>query len=101
MDRLALQEALVEILGVSNVYFQPSTNVKLQYPCIVYELKSIDGGFANDKRYITHRGYQITHIYQHYQNNLQDKMIEKFDYISFITSNKVDGLYQDIYTIYC
>lgn len=99
-DRIKLQSELVDLLGSKNVYFQPSTNIKLSYPCIVYELKKFDDRFANDARYNTNRVYQITHVYQRYQNNLQDKLRDSFHFIEFNSSSKIDGLYQDVYTLY-
>ena len=99
-DRLELQSELVDLLGSKNVYFQPSTNIKLSYPCIVYELKKFDDRFANDSRYHINKVYQITHVYQRYQNNLQDKLRDSFDFIEFNSSSKIDGLYQDVYTLY-
>ena len=99
-DRLELQSKLVDLLGSKNVYFQPSTNIKLSYPCIVYELKNFDDRFANDARYNTNRVYQINHVYQRYQNNLQEKSRERFQSIAFNNSSTLDGLYKDGYTLY-
>ena len=99
-NRLELQSELVDLLGSKNVYFQPSTNIKLTYPCVIYELQKFDDRFANDSRYITYQVYQITHVYQRYQNNLQEKFRERFQFIEFNNSSKIDGLYQDVYTLY-
>ena len=34
--RLELHEALCEVLGSRNVYFQPPDNVTMRYPCFVF-----------------------------------------------------------------
>lgn len=47
--RLELHTLLKTI--ADNVYFQPPTNVKLVYPCIIYERDSGDTKFADDKPY--------------------------------------------------
>ena len=34
-----------------NVYFQPPTNIRLEYPCIIYKRDFAETKFANDKPY--------------------------------------------------
>lgn len=61
MDRrLELSQILNGIQGVKKAYFQPPKSEKLEYPCIIYKLRSIDSKFANDKPYNNRDGYQIT-----------------------------------------
>ena len=40
--RIELQQIFEEILGSRNVYFQPPSNVRLKYPCIVYTRLGLD-----------------------------------------------------------
>jgi len=40
--RYELHEILKDILGSSNVYFQPPSNVRMKYPAIVYTRTSIE-----------------------------------------------------------
>ena len=61
-SRLDLQAVLEEILGSTNVYFQPPASVRMQYPAIVYKLSRVDKQFANDETYLQHPGYEITLI---------------------------------------
>jgi hypothetical protein len=44
------------------VYFQPPANVKMEYPCIVYQRNDQDTEFANNKPYHSCQGYQATVI---------------------------------------
>lgn len=61
MDRrLELSQILNGIQGVKKAYFQPPETEKLEYPCIIYKLRSIDAKHANDKPYNNRDGYQIT-----------------------------------------
>lgn len=63
MDRrLELHQILSEIDGVKKAYFQPPESVKLEYPCIVYQLSNIDMRSANDFPYKNRDGYQVTVI---------------------------------------
>lgn len=60
--RLDLQVLLVDLLGSSNVYFQPPPSVKMQYPCIVYKRDYEATEFAGDKPYAQRKRYQVTVI---------------------------------------
>ena len=41
-DRLILHDELITLLGSSNVYFQPPTSIKMNYPCIIYKLDDVE-----------------------------------------------------------
>ena len=47
--RLQLHQLLETF--TEHVYFQPPTNVKLQYPCIIYKRDFAHTKFADDKPY--------------------------------------------------
>lgn len=98
--RLELHEKLVDILGSSQVYFQPPTNVSMKYPAIVYELKGETTKRANNKRYIVYDSYIVTHIYKSLKNDLREKILEAFPYVDYDRRLVSDGLYQDVFTIY-
>jgi hypothetical protein len=61
-SRLELQTLLEAISGVSAVYFQPPSNVEMQYPCIVYSIDSADTKFADNASYSHTWRYQLTVI---------------------------------------
>ena len=48
-SRLELHEEFCNILGSRSVYFQPPASIKLNYPCIVYSISSVNKQDANDK----------------------------------------------------
>lgn len=58
-SRLDLQTHLEEILGTRNVYYQPPESIKLKYPCIIYNLNTIDERHANNNSYIQTRQYSL------------------------------------------
>lgn len=60
--RLELHSKLVEILGSSNVYYQPPETIKMEYPCIVYMLDTGDSTFADNFPYRFVKRYQVTYI---------------------------------------
>ena len=72
MKRLELHNQLVDTLGSSAVYFQPPESVKLQYPCIIYNLSYVDTTSADNLPYINHYRYLVTLI----TRNPDDPLIE-------------------------
>lgn len=74
--RIDLHKRLCEILGSSNVYFQPPETIKMQYPCIVYERSSNSTRYADDRPYKTTRRYTVTIIDQNPDSKLPDKLEE-------------------------
>lgn len=81
-------------------YFQPSTNASLKYPCIVYEVNTIDSTKADNKNYINYTVYKLTHIYKSPSSELREKILSTFDFIKLDRPFKSDGLYHDVYTLY-
>lgn len=59
-SRLKLHEVLIGI--VKNVYYQPPSTVRMNYPAIVYAREDIDNVFADDSVYAQSHSYQITVI---------------------------------------
>lgn len=99
-DRLALQMILETLLGSRNVYFQPPENLKIKYPCIVYELSKIEAIKANNEIYRTYKLYTITIIHSDPDNTLKDEILNEFMYCTFDRSFKVDNLYHYVYDLY-
>lgn len=59
-QRLALHEILKGI--TERVYFQPSANVAIQYPCIIYRWDGAQSQHADNKPYQYTKRYQVTVI---------------------------------------
>ena len=60
--RLELHELLVTVLGSRNVYFQPPSTIKMQYPCIVYSRAGMDTTHANNQPYTIRERFEVTVI---------------------------------------
>src|SRR4051812_24911673 len=60
--REQLQALLETLLGSSNVYFQPPSNVQMQYPAIVFHLDDEKKLYAGNAVYNLTKRYQVTHI---------------------------------------
>lgn len=74
--RLELHSDLKEILGTSNVYFQPPATLQMKYPCIVYQRSPDNIRFADNEVYTTKRRYSITIIDRNADTELPDKVLE-------------------------
>lgn len=73
-SRLELQTLFENLLGSRNVYFQPPTSVKMNYPAIVYGLEDIENTFANDGVYSSKRKYLVTVIDENPDSQIVDKV---------------------------
>lgn len=96
-QRLDLHQILLAM--VSNVYFQPPTNVRLQYPCIVYHRDFADTKFADDEPYNHTKRYQITVIDQDPDSEIPNKVaaLPMSLFNRFFTA---DDLNHDVYNVY-
>lgn len=98
-SRLELQTTLEGILGSRNVYFQPPSSVRMQYPAIVYSRKDMEKRSANDCAYRKLPSYEVILI----DKNPDSKYVEKiFDlpYCSFDRHYESDNLNHDVFTLY-
>lgn len=98
-DRLELHDVLTSILGSKFVYFQPPESVKLTYPCIIYELNNVDIKHANNKPYISTKGYSVTVIDKDPDSFIPD-MIRSLALCSFDRYYTADNLNHWVFTLF-
>lgn len=94
INRQKVQTTLKSI--VDSVYFQPPESVKLQYPCIIYDLSTIKSNYANNAVYNIHDGYSITYI----TKKADDPNLEKLAMIPCIRHDRTyvtEGLYHHVF----
>lgn len=99
-SRLDLHADLIDVLGSSNVYYQPPESVKLSYPCIVYSLDRLDKRDADDSNYKRIRGYSIVAIGKDPDTEIIDSMLDRFKYCRFDRRYVSDNLYHDAFIVY-
>lgn len=97
--RLELQKKLEDALGSRNVYFQPPSGIKLNYPAIVYKLSSVENRHANNDVYLQDFFYEINVIEKTPNSNLI-KDISKWNKISFSSQYTSDNLYHTVFKLY-
>lgn len=103
--RLELHNRLVSIMKsvdpslADHVYFQPPSNIKIKYPCIVYNKNYGDTKYADDNPYIYHVRYQITVI----DKNPDSKIPRLIAMMPMCSSDRCyvsDNLNHDVFNIY-
>ena len=55
-----LRRVLQETVGEIHLYYQPPANLKMQYPCIRYDLNRIRNVHADGHVYLQHPSYTVT-----------------------------------------
>ena len=98
-DRLELHSVLQELLGSSNVYYQPPESIKMQYDAILYSKKTIDSKYANDRKYSMIDCYEIIVISRLPDNPVIKKLLS-LPYCSYDRHYVADNLHHDVLTIY-
>jgi len=72
--RLQLQDKLLEIFD--HVYFQPPTNLAMEYPCVRYRISDEKIDHANNNLYKFTERYQLTIIVEDPDSELPSKVRE-------------------------
>lgn len=96
--RIKLQEALEEILGSRNVYFQPPSSIELRYPCIIYSYEDLVARHASNVSYIDRDRYSIILITKDPMPEETIMAINNLPYTSFDRHYTSDNLHHFAYT---
>lgn len=97
--RTELQTMLEDILGSSNVYFQPDENVKMKYPAIVYTLDDVYSSHADDHPYKRDKRYALTYIDRSPLSAVPDKLLSLRS-ARFVREYPQNGLNHTIVNLY-
>lgn len=95
-----LQEELVNILGNNRVYYQAPENIKLTYPCIIFDLNTGSTTFADNKPYLFKKQYSITAITVDADDDLAYRIAKHFPMSRFNRHYISDNLYHDVINVY-
>lgn len=98
-SRIDLQTELETILGNRNVYFQPPENVKLKYPCIIYNLSNINTKKADDINYLSNDRYDVTLIHRDPENEVFSTL-QEIPYCSLDRTFVTENLYHYTFTLF-
>lgn len=95
--RSELQAILLSF--VDNVYFQPPSNVVMEYPCIRYQRDNADTEFADDIPYRITRKYMVT-VIDRDPDSLIPAKVAALPTALHNRSYPADDLNHDVYTLY-
>lgn len=98
-SRLKLQSMLEELLGSRNVYYNPPTNLRMEYDAIRYSLGTIQTKHANDAKYSKMKRYELIVITRNSDPEIVDKLLD-LPYCSMGTPYKADNLNHYPLTLY-
>lgn len=98
--RIGLQSELESLLGSTNVYFQPPENLRLQYPCIIYELMRPATQRADNSLYKMDVCYTVKYIHKNPDDPLTFALLQHFQYCSWDRRYASENLLHDNYTLY-
>lgn len=98
-SRLDLHAILCEILGSRNVYFQPPSSVRMQYPAIVYSRKDIEKRSADDITYRKLPCYEVILVDKNPDSQFVGKILD-LPYCSYDRHYESDNLNHDVFTLY-
>lgn len=98
---MAPRQQLHDILTAitPNVYFQPPENVRMEYPCIVYNRDFLDTKFADNEPFSLTKRYMVTVIDRDPDSDIPDRVAE----LPMSTFNRffaADGLNHDVYQVF-
>jgi hypothetical protein len=95
--RLQLHELLESF--VDNVYFQPPTNITLEYPCIIYKRDYAETEFADNAPYNHVIRYMVTVIDRDPDSDIPGK-VASMPLCLFNRFYTVDNLNHDVYRVF-
>ena len=95
-SRLDLQYMLEELIGNTNVYFQPPETVKLHYPAIVYERENIRTTYAP---YNGRTAYSVTFITKDPDSEIVNKLAA-LPLCRFSRHFVYDNFNHDVFSLY-
>ena len=98
--RREVHKRLQELTGYGKrVYYNPPETLKMQYPCIVYNLANLAARHADNMPYKRHDAYSVTHMYLKTEEEaVSRKLAEQQGFLddrSFV----IDNLHHDVFTL--
>lgn len=83
-----------------DVYFQPPSNIKLSYPCIVYSKSRDNASYASNDIYYEKDVYSITLMEKDPDSTKAKEILRYFRHIAIQTYLTKDSLHQTTLILY-
>lgn len=98
-NRLKLHEKLKDLLGSDNVYYQPPSTKKMEYPAIRYSKKDITGEHADNIWYLQKDCYEVIVICRTPDHPVIKELLN-LPYCSWDRWYPADNMNHDVLTLY-
>lgn len=99
MERRLKLQTILETMGAKKVYFQPPSNIQMEYPAIVYSRDDDWTEHASNLPYTHKKRYQVTVIDKKADSPILDN-VRMLPLCSFSRHFVVDNLNQDVFNLY-
>ena len=99
-SRLELHAKLQELVGNTNVYFQPPASVKLSYPCIIYSIGNGDAKHADNMVYKFVNSYELLFIYKKPNLEIIETVLRELPMCRLNRAYCADNLNHYAFTLY-
>lgn len=97
--RLSLHNLLLEQTGVKNCYYSPPSNLRMRYPCIIYELSGESNIFADDIPYVESRQWAVTVVDSNPDSEIPAKL-KALRYCRFDRAFTSENLNHFVFTLF-
>lgn len=91
-------QTLLELIA-DNVYFQPPSNINLNYPCIIYARDGSFAGHAENGLYLHTKRYMVTVVDRNPDSALPDK-VEELPLCRFDRFFALENLNHFVFTLF-
>ena len=98
--RLELHDKLCELVGNTNVYFQPPESVKLSYPCVIYNIGVGDAKRADNTVYLYTNSYEVLFIFKKPNLEIIEQVLRKIPMSKLSRCYIADNLNHYAFKIY-
>lgn len=99
LKRLELQTLLQGVAVGKKVYFQPPSDLTMQYPCIVYAFDDDKSEFADNRLYSRFKRYKVTYITRDPDDPIPDDIVQ-LPLCGFDRSYTADNLHHYVFNLY-
>ena len=87
-------------LGLKKIYYQPPSNIKLDYPCLIYSDLPKTIRYANNHSYIDYDHYQVTIISKNPSDLYKKVLVNSLPFTKDSNTFINDNLYHYIFDCY-
>ena len=97
-----LRDQLYLVNNTKNVYYNPPSSIKMEFPCFRFELNNVDVKHADNKAYARKKRWAVTYISRNVEDIeiVSEQMFDIFQYCNFDTSFRADNLNHAVFNLY-